>query len=87
MTRDPATRLAVARAFRELRERAGYSQEGLALLANLDRTYISGLERGRHDPTIRTLLWIAPFLSVTAAELVALIEKYYRARRSKRTPS
>jgi transcriptional regulator with XRE-family HTH domain len=39
----------------ELRKNAGLSQEKLAELAGLDRTYISLLERGLRQPTITTL--------------------------------
>ncbi len=40
---------------RELRLKAGLSQEALAELAGLDRTYVSGCERGRRNASIEAL--------------------------------
>ena len=46
---------AVAMAVRSLRETRGLSQEELSLLADLDRTYISGVERGVRNITLNSL--------------------------------
>ena len=54
----------VGPAIRALRERAGISQEELAARANLDRTYVSGIERSRRNPTIRSLVRLAEALDV-----------------------
>jgi len=51
------------------------SQEELAFRSNLERTYISMLERGIHQPTLNSLLAIAAALDMKAAELVGLIEE------------
>lgn len=48
---------------RQLREAKGISQEDLADLAGLDRTYISGIERFKRNITIRTLSKIIPFIA------------------------
>ena len=45
----------VGPAIRALREQAGFSQEELADRAELDRTYVSGIERGRRNPSVRSL--------------------------------
>lgn len=45
----------VGPAVRALRERAGFSQEELADRAGLDRTYVSGIERGRRNPSVKSL--------------------------------
>ena len=55
----------VGPAFRQLREQAGLSQEGLAFEAGLDRTYISGIERGRRNPSLKSMQRIAEQLGVT----------------------
>ena len=56
---------------RELRLAQGLSQEELAARANLDRTYISQVERGVKNVTIVSLDRMAAGLGVTLAELVA----------------
>lgn len=45
----------VGPAIRALREQAGFSQEELADRAELDRTYVSGIERGRRNPSVKSL--------------------------------
>lgn len=42
---------------RELRKSRGWSQEDLAAQCGLDRTYISGIERGVRNPTLG-IIWI-----------------------------
>jgi transcriptional regulator with XRE-family HTH domain len=59
---------------REKRELNKLSQEKLAELSDLDRTYISLLERGLRQPTISTLFKIANALNISPSELVRLVE-------------
>ncbi|MFC6649476.1 helix-turn-helix domain-containing protein [Paenibacillus rhizoplanae] len=58
-----------------IRKRSNMSQEKLALQSNLDRTYISMLERGIHQPTLNSLLALAEALNMKASELVRLVEE------------
>jgi transcriptional regulator with XRE-family HTH domain len=46
------------------------SQEGLAELSGLHRTYISGIERGVRNPTLSIILQIANALKVRPSELL-----------------
>jgi transcriptional regulator with XRE-family HTH domain len=55
---------------RELRTSKGLSQEGLADLAGLDRTYVSSCERGERNLTIVSVSKLATALGVDPAELV-----------------
>ncbi|MEK3965469.1 helix-turn-helix domain-containing protein [Paenibacillus sp. FSL H7-0323] len=59
---------------KSIRKKQKVSQEELAFRSNLDRTYISMLERGIHQPTLNSLLAIATALGMKAAELVGLVE-------------
>ncbi|MFC5405526.1 helix-turn-helix domain-containing protein [Cohnella soli] len=61
-----------------IRKKQKVSQEELAFRSNLDRTYISMLERGIHQPTLNSLLAIASALEMKASELVALVEAEMR---------
>lgn len=60
----------LARNMRVLRNRAKLSQEALADAAEIDRTYVSGLERGVRNPTIVVLAKLATALGVKPHELL-----------------
>jgi transcriptional regulator with XRE-family HTH domain len=60
---------------RKARKAAGLSQEQLSFRAEVDRTYISDLERGKKSPTIETLYRLCEALGVSASELIARDEK------------
>lgn len=63
---------AVARSVRALRVQRGLTQEDLADLASLDRTYISGVERAVRNITLQSLEQIVFALDV---ELPKFLEK------------
>ena len=52
-----------------LRADKGFSQEKLAEKAELDRTYISGIERGIRNPGVKTILRLAKALGVSISAL------------------
>lgn len=54
---------------RELRQARGLSQEAFALEADLDRTYISGIERGIRNVSLLNIEILASTLDVTLSEL------------------
>jgi transcriptional regulator with XRE-family HTH domain len=54
---------------RALREKMDISQEKLAEIADLDRTYVGGLERGERNATLGSILRIAKALKTTVSEL------------------
>jgi transcriptional regulator with XRE-family HTH domain len=54
---------------RYLRLNLGLSQEELAALCDLDRTYIGGIERGERNPSLKNICIIASALHVHAAVL------------------
>ena len=49
---------------RELRKERGWSQEEFADRCGLDRTYISGIERGVRNPTLEIIGMISSGLNV-----------------------
>ena len=59
---------------RKIRKSRGLSQEEFAFQCGLDRTYISGLECGIRNPTLKVLTTIANHLEVSLSELLLHIE-------------
>lgn len=62
-------RAQLGQAVRAERVRRGLSQEELAERAGLDRTYISGLERGTRNPALTTQQKVASALGVPLSTL------------------
>jgi len=60
----------LAKNIRMARAQKQLSQEDLADLTGLDRTYLSGVERGIRNPTIKVLEKIAAGLSIEPFELL-----------------
>ena len=56
---------------RSLRQRQGLSQEQLAYEAELDRSYMGGIERGEHNVAVINLCKIASALKIQVSELFA----------------
>ena len=67
--RDP-TLTAFGRSVRKFRESRNLTQEKLAEKADMDRTYISDIERGTRNPGIKNVVCIAKALGITTAQLV-----------------
>lgn len=59
---------------KSLRAQHGVSQEELAFRANMDRSYISMLERGINQPTLGSLIALAEALGIRASELLKMVE-------------
>jgi transcriptional regulator with XRE-family HTH domain len=78
---DLALRRAVGDAIRTLRENrkpVKFAQENLALEAGLNRGYLSGLERGIHDPGLWTLWRLKTALNISLCRLVREICDHYK---------
>lgn len=73
---EPRSRrhLSYGLAFREVRAARGISQERLAHLSGLDRTYVSGIERGERNPSLENLLKLADTLDVPLSEIARRAE-------------
>ena len=59
---------------RFLRQQLRWSQEDLALNANINKNYISDLENGRRNPSLDILERIAVAFNISLAELFKGIE-------------
>jgi len=66
---------------RQVRENAQLSQEKLAELADLDRTYIGGIERGERNVAALNLIRIAKALNTDVGGLFPPISVFTEASR------
>lgn len=57
-------RVIVGANVRRLRQSAGLTQEQLAFEANIDLTYVGGIERGRRNPSLLIMVRISEALKV-----------------------
>ena len=63
------------KAVRRIREQKGLSQEALADLCHLHRTYIGGIERGERNVGLLNLLRLSKALKVLPSELIQDFDK------------
>jgi len=62
------------RILQEERKSKNCSQEKLAKLTGLDRTFISLIENGKRSPTLSTILKISSALTIRPSELFSTFE-------------
>jgi len=55
---------------KKLRVNKKLSQEQLGLISNLDRTYISGIERGKRNVSLLNIVKLASSLDVSLNEII-----------------
>lgn len=66
----PSLRATLASNLKALRYQREFSQEDLAAAANIDRTYVSALERAKYAASVDMLERLAKALGVPAADLL-----------------
>jgi transcriptional regulator with XRE-family HTH domain len=69
MVHQDSVLISLGRNLRQARERKELTQEKLAEIAEIDPTYVSGIERGLRNPGIKNVARIAKALGITTAEL------------------
>ena len=62
--------VAIGQAIRNVRTEQGLTQEGLAHAAEIDRSYMGGIERGEHNITIMNLIRICRSLDIEVSDLL-----------------
>ncbi|WP_373237684.1 helix-turn-helix domain-containing protein [Cohaesibacter celericrescens] len=62
----------LARNVHQARQEKGTSQEDLAGLPGIDRTYVSGIERGIRNPSTKIVAKIADVLRIAPSDLLVL---------------
>jgi transcriptional regulator with XRE-family HTH domain len=73
-------RSSVGKALRFLRDDAEMSQEEVSEKSGIHPTYISRLEKGKGNPTLRTLESLAKGLGVESADILNLAEVFAKER-------
>jgi transcriptional regulator with XRE-family HTH domain len=68
--RPPSLRIIFSRKVRVLRLERGYSQEKLAELAGIDRTYVSSIERGLRNVSIDNIERLCKALGTSPAHML-----------------
>lgn len=63
--------MSLGQAIKSIRKDSRLTQEELAELANLSRSYVADIERGRYSPSMSTLEKIADALSITVADILS----------------
>lgn len=61
---------AFGKALREVRKKRGLSQLDVATAGDLDRAYMSELERGLKNPSLETIFRLADAMDVSPVELI-----------------
>lgn len=67
--------VAFGHVIRELRNQHNISQEKLALISGLDRTFISLLERGLRQPSLKSILRLSESLNIRPGDLIERVVK------------
>lgn len=75
MVKGSSLRPSLALVLRELRLKAGLSQEALGYKSGVHRTYVSQLERGMKSPTLDVLHALASALGTRAHLIVKAAEE------------
>ena len=70
---DPT--VAFGQVLRTLRRDAGLTQEQLAFAAEVERNFVSLIERGVNQPSVRTVFKLAQALGLPASTMIRLVEE------------
>ena len=71
--------VAFGEVLRELRKQKGYSQELLAHESDIERNYISLLELGKNNATIKIIFKLSGALGTDASTLMGLVQEKIKA--------
>lgn len=70
-------KIIIGEVIREFRLSKSLSQEKLAELSELDRTYISLIERGKRNPTLQAIFQLAYSMETSPTIIIETIQKRY----------
>jgi transcriptional regulator with XRE-family HTH domain len=78
----PSLSISLGVKIRAMRNRKGFSQDGLALQCGLDRSYMGRIERGEVNITVDKLYQISALLGCEPADLLPSICEVDRSARN-----
>lgn len=78
----PSLSITLGTKIRSMRNRKGFSQDGLALQCGLDRSYMGRIERGEVNITVDKLYQISELLGCEPADLLPSIGDVDRSARN-----
>ncbi|WP_339673925.1 helix-turn-helix transcriptional regulator [uncultured Zhongshania sp.] len=78
----PSLSITLGAKIRAMRNRKGFSQDGLALQCGLDRSYMGRIERGEVNITVEKLYQISELLDCEPADLLPRVNEVDRSARS-----
>lgn len=76
--RDARSSAIFGEVLRTFRTQKGLTQEELAIECEMDRAYVSELERGLKEPCLSTILKLAAELEVPVADIMSQVESQVR---------
>ena len=82
MTHSTLDPYIVGEAIMEIRRRKGISQEEISQAADIGRSHVSAIERGKRRPTMETFYKIACAMGVSMSDIMQEIEGKMDIRRS-----
>lgn len=74
---------AFGQVIRGLRKKHQFSQEKLAEISTLDRSFISLLECGHKQPSLITIFQLAKALNMSATKIITIVEKKIQPEKPK----
>ncbi len=74
MPKDVGLERLFGRILQELRTKRGLSQEELGFESDYHRTYISQLERGQKNPSLKAIFRLAEALGIRPSEMIRRVE-------------
>ena len=78
----PSLSITLGAKIRAMRNRKGFSQDGLALQCGLDRSYMGRIERGEVNITVEKPYQISELLDCEPADLLPRVNEVDRSARS-----
>jgi len=78
VSKESRTKAEFGKAMRKFRTAAGLSQEALADLAGIHRTYVGDVERGERNISVVNMVRLSSALGVRLSQIIQEMERHLR---------